>query len=99
MRRTLATIAITASLLGGSAVTASADTYRTLPVRTVAFHKVTGLDLCKAALTRADRNRKSERLADHAVAVCGKHIDTRREANALYRWSKGQSAYIRDLIG
>jgi hypothetical protein len=57
-----------------------------------------GVKVCATALKWAD-SVHSESRADRAVQICTLTVTTRKQAKTLYTWSKGQSAYIRDMIG
>jgi hypothetical protein len=88
MKRIVATVAIAATLVAGGAATAEAK----------AKPSTSGVKVCATALKWAD-SVHSESRADRAVQICTLTVTTKRQAKTLYKWSKSQSAYIRDLIG
>jgi hypothetical protein len=89
VKRTLATVAlVTIALCGLSAHADGAAKPR----------QTTAVQVCETALLWADSVRTEAR-ADRAVEICGMTVVTETQAKKVYAWSKGQSAYVRDLIG
>jgi hypothetical protein len=88
MKRIVATATLAVALIAGGTSVAEAK----------AKPSTSGVKVCATALKWADSVRTESR-ADRAVQICALTVTTQKQSKVLYRWSKGQSAYIRDLIG
>lgn len=88
MKRTVTTAAVAIALIAGGATVAEAK----------ATPSTSGVKVCATALKWADSKRTESR-ADRAVQICTLTVTTKKQARTLYKWSKGQSTYVRDLIG
>lgn len=111
VKRTLAVIALTASLATGFGASAQAASTPERPDRigsAVRYAPKPGpVKVCIAALKWAhkvpDGDARYDR-EDRAIVICSKVIRTERQAQAVYRWAEREEArtgdgYVLDMLG
>jgi hypothetical protein len=88
LHRIAAAVALTATLIGGSATAASAHAPSDRLSHAI-VHQADDVQICIDALeyTRVPSDQPQSDLDDRAVIMCAMYVDTKPEAKRLYRWA------------